>query len=159
MSQNFFSFLSQIQQRGYVSATTQSLFFSFSPPFSTTVCVHVAQSFLCLLITHWSLPICILLCSRLLFGLCLTYLLCWPIRTTGPSFSIVVINWMVVFHSIPSWLLLGLHFLKVATYFHYKSLQVVIIRTVSTNLYGSLSFCGCPELTSTRVIQAPHKVP
>ena len=40
MSQNFFSFLSQIKQRGYVIATTQALSFSFFPPFSTTlVCV------------------------------------------------------------------------------------------------------------------------
>ena len=37
MSQNFFSFLSQIKQRGYVIATTQALSFSFFPPFSTTV--------------------------------------------------------------------------------------------------------------------------
>merc|ERR1712073_158968 len=40
MSQNFFSFLSQIKQRGYEIATTQALSFCFSPPFSTTlVCV------------------------------------------------------------------------------------------------------------------------
>ena len=37
MSQNFFSFLSQIKQRGYVITTTQALSFSFFPPFSTTV--------------------------------------------------------------------------------------------------------------------------
>ena len=37
MSQNFFSFLSQIKQRGYVIATTQALSFSFFPPFSTTL--------------------------------------------------------------------------------------------------------------------------
>ena len=40
MSQNFFSFLSQIKQRGYVIATTQALSFSFFPLFSTLlVCV------------------------------------------------------------------------------------------------------------------------
>ena len=37
MCQNFFSFLSHTQQRGYVIATTQALSFSFFPPFSTTV--------------------------------------------------------------------------------------------------------------------------
>ena len=30
---------------------------------------------------------------------------------------------------------------------------------ISTNLYASLSFCGCPDLASTGAIQAPHKVP
>ena len=37
MSQNFFSFLSHIKQRGYVIATTQALSFSFFLPFSTTL--------------------------------------------------------------------------------------------------------------------------
>ena len=40
ISQNFFSFLTQIKQRGYVIATIQALSFSFFPPFSTPlVCV------------------------------------------------------------------------------------------------------------------------
>ena len=46
------------------------------------------------------------------------------------SFPIVVTIWMVVFQKDLWWLLLGLVFLIVATYFQYKSLQVVIIRTV-----------------------------
>ena len=37
MCQNFFSFLSHTQQKGYVIATTQTLSFSIFSPFSTTV--------------------------------------------------------------------------------------------------------------------------
>ena len=68
MSQSFFFFpLSNTAERlrECHHTITSLLFF---PPFSTTVCVHVAQSFLCLPITLWSLPICILLWSWLSFG-------------------------------------------------------------------------------------------
>ena len=45
---------SHTEQRGYVMATTQALSFSFFPPFSTTVCVYAALSFLSFPITHRS---------------------------------------------------------------------------------------------------------
>ena len=44
------------------------------------------------------------------------------------SFPFVVTIWMVVFQKDLWWLLLGLVFLTVATYFQYKSLQVVVVR-------------------------------
>ena len=56
-SQNFFSFLSQIKQRGYVIATTQVLSFSFFLPSPLHWCVHAALSFLSFPITHRSFPI------------------------------------------------------------------------------------------------------
>ena len=46
------------------------------------------------------------------------------------SFPIVVTIWMVVFQKDLWCLLSGLVFLKVATYFQYKNLLVVIIRNV-----------------------------
>ena len=45
-------------------------------------------------------------------------------------FPIMVTIWMVVFQKYPWWLLLGLVFRIVDTYFQYKSLQVIIIRTL-----------------------------
>ena len=65
MSYIFFSFLSQIKQRGYVIATTQALSFSFFPPISTSVCVYAALSFLSFLITHRSFPIYPHLCNSI----------------------------------------------------------------------------------------------
>ena len=57
MCQNFFSFLSHTQQRGYVIATTQALSFSFSLPSPLQWCVYAALSFLSFPITHRSFPI------------------------------------------------------------------------------------------------------
>ena len=50
-------FISSLEQKGCVSATTHSFFLSFFPPFSTTPCEFVAQALLCFLITHRSFPI------------------------------------------------------------------------------------------------------